>query len=234
MPQDLYTQSSTQGTNLGARATTGDGRYFRYALVGATALVPGQVYTGPNVAVASFNPSGGLAVASAAATGTTQVTSNTSQTLTANQTAGGIMSIAVTPGQGYSYRIKGNTAVSASTGAVYTLEDPLLTNLTTSSKFVVSLNQYNGITVLGTASNAAPVGVAIYPVTAAYYGWIQTRGIVSCLLQGTPGPGQSVGINLANTTGALSPATGVIYTPVGNSIATGASGEYDTVFLQLD
>lgn len=233
-PQDVFSTSSTQMTDLGALGTTGDGRYFRYAKVGATTLVPGQVYQGPASDATNFSPVGGLAVGQANATGSSSFTVNTSITLTANQLAGGLASIAVTPGQGYTYKIKSNSAVTSATGSVITLEDPLLTNISTASKVVFYPGAYNGIVVLGTAATSTPVGVAVYPVTNAQFGWIQTRGIVSALIGGTPGSGQPVGINLANTTGALSLATGTIFTEIGNMTATGASAEYDLVNLTLD
>ncbi len=235
MPQDLFTSSSTQGTDLGAIATTGDGRYFRYAKVGATALVPGQVYQGPASDVTNQSPVGGLAVGQAQATGASSFTISTSTTLAANGLAGGFRSVAVTPGQGYNYKVKSNSATSSATGANIVLEDPLLTNLSTASRVVFSLNQYNGIVVMGQAPTAAVVGVAVYPVVAAQFGWIQTRGPASTLIQGTPGSGNAVGANALNITGAAGLSTGaILFSPVGYMTATGASGEYDEVFLTLD
>lgn len=233
-PQELFTSSSTAGTDLGALATTGDGRYFRYVKAGATTLVPGQVYQGPASDVVNFSPVGGLGVGQANATGTNSFTISTSTTLTANQLAGGTVSVAVTPGQGYNYKIKSNSATSGATGCLVTLEDPLLTNLSTASKVVLYPNPYNGVVVVGTASTGPIVGVAVYPVVNAQFGWVQTRGPVSALIGGTPGPGTPVGINLANVTGTIAAPTGVIFTEVGNMTATGASGEYDLVNLSME
>lgn len=235
MPQELFTESSTQGTDLGALATTGDGRYFRYAKVGATALVAGKVYQGPAGDATNFTPSGGLAIGQSNATGSTSFTISTSTTLTANQLAGGFMSTCTTVGNGYCYKVKGNSATSGATGAVIYLEDPLKTNVTTATDVVFALNQYNGIVVLGQAPEASVVGVAVYPVTAAYFGWIQTRGVGSVLIQGTPGSGNPVGANPLNITGAAAFATGVItFNPVGYMVATGVSGEYDLVDIRID
>lgn len=237
MPQDLFTSSSTQGTVLGSRATTGDGRYFRYVLVGATALVPGQLYQGPASDATNFSPSGGLSVGQAVTTGSVAFTLSNSLTLTANQLAGGTMSVAVTPGQGYTYKVKSNSAVTSATSAAFVLEDPLLTNLSTASRVVFYPNPYNGIVVVGTAPTGPVVGTAIYPVTAAQYGWVQSRGPVSQLVtsSGTPAANQQVGLNLANVTGAVSTVTGTaIFTPVGMMVSTGSTGEYDLVDLFLD
>lgn len=237
-PQELYTSSSTQGAQVGSLATTGDGRYFRYALAGATSLVAGQVYCGPSNSNANWCPSGGLTVGAATATGAVQFNLNSSITLAANDLAGGFMSVVVTPGIGETYKVKSNTAVAGATGATITLEDPLVTNLSTASRVVFYVNPYNGVVVLGTTALAPAVGVAVYPVTNAQYGWLQTRGPVGVLLSvasGTPAPGFPVGLNLANVTGAMSTATGfAFFTALGTLCATGVSGEYDLVNLIIN
>lgn len=234
-PQELYTDSSTQGSDLGVVATTGDGRYFRYVKVGATALVAGQAYQGPANSNANWCPSGGLTVGAATATGASQFNLNSSITLAANDLAGGIMSVVVTPGIGQSYRVKSNTAVSAATGCTIVLDDPLVTNLSTASRVVFNVNPYNGVVVIGTTVTGTPVGVAVYPVAASHFGWLQTRGLAGTFIGGTPGPGQSIGINLANTTGSLSPATGfAFFTQLAKMTATGVSGEYDIADLMFE
>lgn len=233
-PQDVFVASTTQGTDLGAQATTGDGRYFRYALVGATATVAGQLYQGPASDVVNFSPVGGIAIGQANVTGTNSFTLSTSLTLTANQLANGYMAGVVTPGIGQTYQVKSNSAVTSATGSVVTLLDPLRTNLSTASRVVFYPNMYSGIVVVGTAPTAPIVGVATTVIAAASYGWIQTKGPVGVLIGGTPGSGVAVGINLANTTGSVSLPTGAIFTEVGQMVATGASGEYDLVNMNLD
>lgn len=64
--QDVFTSSATQTTDLGAIASTGDGRYFRYCLAGGTTLVSGTVQQGPAQDATNMSPAGGLAVAAAA------------------------------------------------------------------------------------------------------------------------------------------------------------------------
>jgi hypothetical protein len=232
-PSDVFAYTSTQGTDLGAIASTGDGRIFRYHLNGAVTEVPGKVYQGPAQDTTNQIPSGGLAVA-AAAIGATQVTLTGSLTLAANLLAGGYMSVNITPGQGYTYKVKGNTAVSSAANCVVTLEDPLVVALTTSSKVIFTLNQYNGIVVAPATLTAAPIGVAIAPVTNAYYGWIQTHGIVGALLTGTfASAGLAVGVLVGGTIGSLAPAiagTNVL----GYTTGIGSTTEYDFVFLTID
>lgn len=232
-PQDLFTSSTTQGTDLGAYASTGDGRYFRYFLNGAVTAVPGKMYQGPAQDATNLSPAGGLAVA-AAAIGATQVTLTGSLTLAANLLAGGWMSVAVTPGQGQYLKVKSNTAVTSAANCVVTLEDPLVVALNTSSKVVFVLSPWNGCVVAPGTLTAAPVGVPTFAVINAQYGWVQTHGPASCLLTGTfASAGLAVGMLVGGTIGSLAPTiagTNVL----GYTMTIGATTEYDNVFLQID
>lgn len=231
-PQELFTTSSTQGTDLGAYVTTGDGRGFRYVLNGAVTVVPGKVYQGPAQDTTNQNPSGGLAVA-AAAIGATTVTLTGTLTLAANALAGGFMSVAITPGQGYMYKVKSNTAVTAAANCVVTLEDPILVALTTSSKVVFQQNPYSGVVVTPATMTNCAVGVGIFAVTNAQYGWIQTHGPASCLQTGTGTCGTALGVLQGGTIGSLAPA--IAGTPIlAYALGTNVTTEYDLVFLVID
>lgn len=230
-PQELFTSSSTQGTDIGALATTGDGRYFRYVLAGGTTLVPGKLQQSPAQDATNYNPSGGLAVA-AAAIGATQVTLTGTLTIAANALAGAIMSVAVTPGQGYSYRVKSNTAVTAAANCVVTLEDPIIIALTTSSKVTFAVNPYNGVIVNPATATGMPVGVAVFAVPNGQYGWVQTHGTVSCLTDA----GTAVGLGLspsAAVAGAVKTAAATLCV-VGYALNTCVDTEYDDIFLTID
>lgn len=232
-PQDVFTSSSTQQTDLGTLAETGDGRSFRYCLVGATSVVPGKVYQGPAQDATNMSPAGGLAVA-AAAVGATQVTLTGTLTLAANVLAGSFMSVAITPGQGYTYKVKSNTAVSSAANCVVTLEDPIQVALTTSSKVVFIQSPYNGIVVAPATLTAVPVGVGVYPITNAQYGWVQSHGPVGALVTGTfATAGLAVGVLVGGTIGSLAPT--IAGTPIlGYTMGIAATTEYDMVFLTID
>lgn len=231
-PQELFTSSATQGTDLGALASTGDGRYFRYVLNGGVTMVVGKVYQGPAEDATNQSPAGGLSVA-AAAIGATQVTTTTTVTLAANLLAGGYLSVAISSGLGQNLKIKGNTAATAAV-TTFTLEDPLQVALTTSSKIVVHKSPFDSVVVAPATLTAAPVGVSIYAVTNAQYGWIQTHGPATCLVTGTLATaGLAVGILVGGTIGSLAPC--IAGTPVlGYTMGIGATTEYDSVFLQID
>jgi hypothetical protein len=229
---DLTTSSSTQQHILGAYAETTDGRGFRYFKNGAVIAVPGKVFQGAAQDTTNFNPSGGLAVA-AAAIGATQVTLTGSLTIGLNALAGGWMSVAVTPGQGYLYRVASNTAVSAAANCVVTLEDPIQVALTTASKVVFQVNPYNGCVVAPATMTSCIVGVPVYAVGVGQFGWMQTKGPASCLQTGTGTCGTALGVLQGGTIGSLAPA--IAGTPIiAHAFGTNVTTEYDLVNLVLD
>jgi hypothetical protein len=233
-PQELYTSSSTQGTDIGALATTGDSRYFRYALAGGTTLVPGTLQASSAQDQTNLTPAGGLSIA-AAAVGATTVTTTSTVTLTANQAAGGTLHVVLANGAsyvGYTYKIKSHPAATAAV-VTFTLEDPIQIALTTSSKVVVLPNPYNGVIINPATVSGMPVGVPLYAVVNAQYGWIQTHGVVSCLIGAAD---ITVGKSLmpsAATAGALIVGTGV-FAPVGYTIVGTKTTESDPIFLTID
>lgn len=229
---DLTENSLTQNMSVGAYMETTDGRGFRYFKNGAVATVAGKVYQSSALDATNLQPSGGLGVSAAAAIGDTSITSSTSTTIAANLLAGGYASINVTPGQGYLYKIASNTATSAATGLVVTLEDPLRVALTTSSKFIVTPHPYSGAVIEPGTPTGVILGVAPGIVTAAYYGWMQTKGAASVLFTGTGVAGKAVGSLSGGTSGSAAPAIAATNI-LGYHIATGITGEYALVHLTI-
>lgn len=222
------TASLPDAVQLGARFKTQDGRVFRMAKAGAVALVPGTLLQ----ASAEVTNHQGLTPA-AAAIGATQVTVTLGATAaTANQYAGGQLMVTVTPGQGYSYEIDSHPAANSSATLVLTLKDPILVALTTSSRVDLVLNEYSGVLINPTTATSNPVGVAVYPVVAGEYGYIQTGGHACVLADGAVTVGTAV-VASNGTAGAVEPLTGV-QAPVGIAQSGIATTEYGPVHLLLD
>lgn len=202
-PQDVFSSSATAGTSLGARATTGDGRVFRYCLAGVSALVVGDLQQASAEDTTNYQ---NLAV-TAAAIGATSVVTTTTATVTANALAGGYMVVTTSAGIGNIYQIGGNTAA---TGAVFTitLNDPLLVALTTGSRIDLLPNPFASVIINPSAASSAPSGVAIYPITAAQYGWLQTQGAAPVLADGTVTVGTTL-VASNGTAGAVEAFAGV-------------------------
>ena len=166
-------ETSSQKHKLGTRGVTPDGRIFYYAENSGTAIDHGGYLVDGIAAVAAHDMD---LAATATTAGSTSFTSGTSLTVTKNQYKDGYVYFNDGPGQGETYMVKSNTAVSSATGLSITIddEDGVQTALTTASLFGLMYNPYKDITGV--------LGVTTAPVTADYFCWIQTSGPASVRL----------------------------------------------------
>lgn len=226
--QDLFVSSSTANDTIGSYAETSDGRGFRYAKAGATALVAGKLQQASAQDTGNFQDLQPVA----AAIGAKSVTIITAATFTANQVAGGQMLVTVTPGVGYSYRISANSAVTGGS-VVLTLEDPLVVALTTTSRVDVVPSPYSEVVVNPTSATSAPVGVAVAATPASNYGWLQVKGVANLLADGAITAGAPVAAS-ASVAGAIVVATSAVTTArIGTALTGIATGEYGPIMLNL-
>lgn len=227
-PGDLISNTSTAQTNLGARVVSADGRVYRYAKAGAVALVPGTLLQAP-VEITNHQD----LVPAATAIGATSVTVTLGATAaTANYYAGGWMMVTVTPGEGYQYKIKSHPAADASATLVLTLEDPIQVALTTASNVDLVVNPYNGVLINPTTATSSVVGVAVYPISIGYFGWIQVHGPCNVLNDG----GSTVGTNVSasnGTAGAVEAAV-TAQAAVGYAMTGIATTEFGAIFLRIE
>jgi hypothetical protein len=233
--QDSFTSSSTQAHNLGSYAETNDGRGYRYCLMGAVSSVPGKIYQSSATDATNLTPVGGLGVSAAVAVGGTSVTISTSTTLAANLLANGYLVTDVTPGQGYTLGIKGNTVTAGVAGAVIYLDDPIPVALTTSSKVVLAQHPYANVVVYPASPTGVAVGVANNAIiTNAQYGWLQTHGICGVL----SGVATSVTAGVPVTTSGATAGSTIVATAVlptiGWAMHAFTATEYQFIFLTIN
>lgn len=218
---------------LGARGETADGRKFRWAKAGASALVVGDMLQAP----AADTDHDDITVRATAA-GSQELlitTGSGSGALDANEYAGGYAVIDTTPGLGYQYKISHHAAIGASTDGSIFLEEPIQVALTASSKVTLIKNPYNGvIQTPATTLTGSVVGAAVYPIAATEYGWIQTGGTAAVLTGGTPAVGAAV-VCPGDTAGevVVDPANAAVQI-VGTMRIVGRDGKVCPVFLTLD
>ena len=230
--QDLFdiSESGSQQT-LGDFVRTNDGRGYRYAYAGGTALVAGNLLQSP----AETTAHEGLSIA-AAALGSNQIVTTSTVTLTANQYAFGYVAIQVTPDIGRIYPIQSHAAYTSAVATI-NLNSNLDVALTTSSKVALVMNPYYGVIQNPTTQTGCIVGVAVVPTPINYYGWIQTRGIGNVLQQGTLSVGNDV-VASTTTAGAVTiqvaGSSSVINARVGIAAQTGTSTQAGPVMLQID
>ncbi len=227
-PQDLFDITvTTPGTSLGARATTGDGRYFRYAQAGAVALVPGTLQQAAAEVTGNQN-----LTAVAAAVGAKTLVSTSTVTITANQYQGGWALITTSAGVGYQYQI-GSHAAYTSAAPTFNLTDPIQVALTTGSRIDLVTNLYANTVQNPTVATSAPSGVAIAATPIGYYGWLQTSGVANVLADGTVTVGTSVDASNGTAGAVEAHVSGGVQALVGTAVTGIATTEYGAINLSL-
>lgn len=238
-PQDIYTTTASPAYGLfagqmGFEGTTG--KYFRYALAGGVTTVVGNLLQEAALDTTYVN----MVVAAAAAAGDTTLSiTNGTATITNEQFYGGSLSIytAGTIGVGDEYTIIAVSGTLTTGGALtVTLDRPLRAAVTTAATVNMKRSPWSGVIQMPqTTQTGMPVGVAIYPITNAQYGWVQTHGPASALsdnstfangsqLSPSLAAAGAVGVNVAGTTHGI----------VGWARQAAASGKGIGIFLQID
>lgn len=230
--RDTFSSSTSQDHALGAIGRTPDGRIFRYAVAGVSDTVAGSLYqSAAPIAAHLANTPPAVAINAKSFTYTPGATAGA-----ANLYAEGYMQVDTAPGAGYTYVVSGHAAIASSTAFTLTLRDPIQVALTTSSRVGLVHNAFKNAIVAPTTLTAGLAGVAPCIITAAQYGWLQTRGPASVLINGTPGVGVSV-TNSATTAGAVDVITTtnlVTSDVVGRMMQVGVSTKLNFVFLTID
>ena len=231
--QDIREVSSTQMEDLGSLAITKDGRKYRYAKAGGTALAPGLMNEQSAIVANHSN----IAVSAVAAIGATKVSVTLGATAaTKDQYKEGYLLVNDGTGEGIMYRIAGHAAAALSAGLDVYLEEPLIVALAVTTEVTLVANRYKGVIVVPSAavSGGVPAGVANVAVTEAYYGYLQTGGPCAMLSGTTPQTlGDNVSQEATGVAGSASPA--VATCPIyGVALQLGVATEYQLVNLQLD
>lgn len=233
--QDIYTQSSVSQHAFGTIGQDKYGDLYRYALIGASGATAGQLQLAP---VQKTNHHNCAAYAAVTANGKTRKVTLTLGATAAvlNEYAGGILVANDNSPEGEFYRIVGNPAADASATLEVTVERPFVTSITTSSEFTLVHNNFNKV-VVGTTVTIPAAGVPAIDMTAAYYGWLKTKGVASVLI----GSAATLGADLivGGTNGSVTDRTdalGASCEPVvaNATIALGVTGEYNPVVLCID
>jgi hypothetical protein len=229
-PGDLRATSSSAEMPVGSLGMTKDGRMYRYSLAGAVDLSPGKLA----VAAVSVANHTNVSVAAAAAVDAEKVTVTLGATAaTANQYAGGYMTMNDAAGEGISYLVSGHPAADASASLVVTLAEPIQVALTTSSQATLSKNPWNGAVISVTDQLDMPVGVPNTTIAAGEYGWIQTGGVCSALADETLAIGADLTIG-TSVAGALEVVDAAGEPRIGYAFEAGVDTEYHAVYLQID
>jgi hypothetical protein len=195
--QGILDLSTTQKYSLGCRFAKNDGRVFRYAKVGATALVAGNLIQSPDLQGAVTTAQTDLAVPAEIAAGSMTITLTS---ITTAQTKDLFKDgwVAITDGDaagamGDMYQIKGHAACAINAALILDLYEPTKRIITAAAnKAGVLGNLYNGVVQVPATPTGVIVGVCPTVLPIAGYGWLQTWGIANVLAGGAIAPGLDV------------------------------------------
>jgi len=228
--QHLFSSSTTASHDVGQLGVDNYGRKYRYVKAGASALVVGNVIQGP----ARDTQFTDMAVASAAAIGDRVLNlTNGTTTTTLNGFKGGEAVVSVTPGLGQVFKIAGNTVATSGAALQVTLEEPIRVALTTSSKITLHFNDYLGVVQSPTTRTGKTVGVAIYPIAASEYGWIQSGGPSAALSDATVAA-LGEGLSPSTTTAGATTKAVTLLERIGTASILQVSAKVEPIFLEID
>ncbi len=233
----LYGGTATDteyNTLLGTRWDLDDGREVRLVLAGSSNLASGKIMT------ASVATSAHLECAITAYTAYSNNGNQPAQVtvtlgaaaVTANQYAGGYLMTNSGTGPGQVLKIASHPAANASANVVMTLEDSPVTALVAASTTVsLYLNPCKSVILADHTALQQPVGITFYPITAAYYGFVMSKGLTVCLNDG----GWTTGSALSTSNGTDGAAeNGVIAQGfVGYAIEAGTTAHYNAMVVLL-
>jgi len=233
---------SSSSSLVGERFESADGREFVIVKNGATALAAGVLVQAP--AVVANHQNLDVTAVTTNQYGQTVVTATLGNTAaTVNQYAGGYLVVNDNNGEGQTLVISANPAAAGNASIAITLEDTPVTAITAASEVCLLPNLYDGVVINPTTPTNTPIGVTLYAIGASsaipavagttnVFGFIQTKGPVSCL---NADAALTVGsaISPSNAT-AGGVENGVIAQGfVGRALQTGVDTEYRMVYIDL-
>ena len=196
--------NTTKKRALGTILELPDGREFKYALNGGSAISSGKLASS---AAMIGNHDMDLTTA-AASVGDTSITVTLGATAaTKDQFADGYIYTNDGTGQGQVYRIASNPAADGSATLAVTLasNDPVSVALDSTTESGLAVNPYSGIVVSPTSVTNRTLGVTATDIAANAYGFVQTKGLASVLVSGTVVAGQPLRVAGATLAGAAQP-----------------------------
>lgn len=184
--KDTYETGAIQLYPIGQRLELPDGGIFHYAEKGTGAGVANKNQQA-SIPVGDWT---NVDLATALTVGDTQVSFEDGGTgLVVNEAAGGYVAIEETGDLGHIYRIKSNTVTSGTT-TIMQFEDGVTAIKTITANAVTFVkNPWKDFIISpASAPTSGPCGIPRVIIAANAFGWLQTRGVASCLFE-TDGTG---------------------------------------------
>lgn len=237
--------STRKGSFLGQQAFTQDGRTFRYALNGATALAAGvtvqsAAQSGTSQAADAIVASLTNGVGATIATGVTTIALTMTTAFAENTFQDGYLYVKVGPGAG-AFVIKQHTSgssVSALNVELYPGDKIDRVAHTTATRYALQRNLYSSVVVSAGGLTGAIVGVAHTSVPASNFFWLQTGGPAPTnMAAASSAPGNRVisGTTAGVAAGQTTAADQDVLPHIGHTIHIAATADIiDLIKLEID
>jgi len=232
-PSTPYQISSTQLIELGAKySQDSTGRVWHYCQAGASTIARGKL----NVAATQDAQREDLSFSVAPAIGdySVSVTIGTGAA-TANDYKDGWLVVQDGTGEGRAYPIEGHDAITASTAGKFLLKEAIDTAGALAETGVDLIkNKYDDIVISVADQADVPVGICNVALTTLYYGWVQTYGACSALMDEAIVTGLTLttGSSVVGAVEALDAAGEPIVGIMGPN--AGVDTEYQLIYLTLE
>lgn len=228
--QDVRETSTTKQHPLGTRGFTNDGKVYRYAKAGATALDPGKLCVNADLDTNVTNKT----VARTTAAGATSVIVDAAGTVVQDAYVDGTFTINDATGEGINYRVTGNTGVTGAGEITVFLATPLKVALTIDvSEYTLSVNPWDTVVISATDQADMPVGIPNVTVAIGSYAWLQTRG--SCAGWADEAVAKGLALTIGTgTAGAIEALDAAGEFQIGVAPEALVDTEFHSVFLTLD
>lgn len=227
---DLRVTTTTKTETLGAVGATADGRVYRYAKAGASALDPGKLTVNADLDTNVVNKT----VARTYAAGVTSIIVDAAGTVVADAYADGYLTISDATGEGITYRVNGNTGVTGAGEITVSLASPTQTALTIDvSEYTLTKNLWDSVVISATDQADMATGIPNVSVAAGSYFWCQTRGACAAWADEAVTRGLALTIG-TGTAGAVEALDAAGEAQIGVASEALVDTEYRQVFLQID
>ena len=233
---NIFQMDATPRFAVGTRLERQDGNEYVYSHfgtdVGPGKMVAQDITESSTPAIVMEVPS--AAVNTSDGTIGSKFIECTNAAITADMFAGGYLSIEDDTGEGYTYRIKGNTATGNPGTSNYRIElyDKLQVAIVAATTGNIVGCLYSNLEV-ATATDTFAAGVSVSNVDFSEkpFAWVQTAGVATNLTTGTAVLGSG---NILTAAGALAPAVeSDILERVAVTLIVGATGEHSAYKLTL-
>ena len=231
--QGIFQQSSIKKEELGRLRIGANGKAYRYSRAGAADIGAGLMVMG--VAQAAAHSDQAILEAVAVGTKSLTVTVTAGTAIAENELQGGEFHINDLTGEGHSYEIESNTAITTTTtGVTLALKRGIVVALDTTTKFNLMRNPFYGAVVSATIT-LFPIGVTPIAVTDSYYFWAQRTGMATLLNSATTMvAGQQFMIDDDATTGGGEVHSGAVIPHLGICLYANSTGDRCSVWLTME